>query len=57
MATSHVVFGTRNAGKVDELRLLLAPYDVEVTSLLDHPDVPDAVEDGDTFEANALKKA
>lgn len=52
-----VVFGTRNRGKVAELALLLKPYGVDVRSLLDYPELPDAVEDGDTFEANALKKA
>ncbi len=56
-APRQLVFGTRNRGKVDELRLLLRPHGVRVTSLLDHPDLPDAVEDGDTFEANAVKKA
>jgi XTP/dITP diphosphohydrolase len=52
-----IVFGTRNAGKVREVARLLAPYDVQVTSLLDHPDLPDAVEDADTFAGNALIKA
>lgn len=52
-----IVFGTRNAGKVREVARLLAPYDVQVTSLLDHPDLPDAIEDADTFSGNALKKA
>lgn len=52
-----VVFGTRNRGKVAELALLLKPFGVDVRSLHDYPELPDAVEDGDTFEANALKKA
>ena len=55
--TTTIVFGTRNPGKVREVARLLAPYDVEVTSLLDHPDLPDAVEDAVTFVGNALKKA
>jgi XTP/dITP diphosphohydrolase len=53
----EVVFGTRNAGKVRELARLLEPHGVVVRSLHDHPDLPDAVEDGETFEANAIKKA
>lgn len=53
----QVVFGTRNRGKVAELALLLEPYGVEVRSLHDFPDLPDAVEDGETFTDNALKKA
>lgn len=53
----RVVFGTRNRGKVAELSLLLEPYGVEVLSLHDFPDVPDVVEDRETFTDNALKKA
>lgn len=54
---TEVVFGTRNAGKLRELQRLLRPHGVTVRSLLDHPELPDAVEDGETFEANAVKKA
>lgn len=54
---TEIVFGTRNPGKVREVARLLAPHGVTVRSLLDYPDLPDAVEDGDTFAANALKKA
>ena len=32
-------------------------YDITVKSLLDFPDAPEIVEDGDTLEANAVKKA
>ena len=55
--TIEIIFGTRNPGKVREVARLLAPHGATVRSLLDYPDLPDAVEDGDTFEANALKKA
>ena len=48
---------TRNRNKVRELAHLLADLDVEVISLADRPEVPDVVEDGDTFTANAVKKA
>ena len=52
-----LVFATRNRGKLAELRELLAELDgVEVVSALDL-DLPDVVEDGDTFQANATKKA
>ena len=53
----EVVFGTRNRGKVRELRRLLQRYDIVVHSLHDHPDDPDADDDGDTFAANAVKNA
>jgi XTP/dITP diphosphohydrolase len=36
---------------------LLAPYGVRVLCVADFPDVPETIEDGDTFAANAAKKA
>jgi XTP/dITP diphosphohydrolase len=48
---------TRNAGKLRELRRLLGGEAVELQSLADRPDLPDVVEDQDTFEGNAKKKA
>ena len=51
-------FATRNQGKVAELRELVADLGVQVLSLDEaERDVPEVVEDGDTFEANASKKA
>ncbi|MBK8226593.1 MAG: RdgB/HAM1 family non-canonical purine NTP pyrophosphatase [Flavobacteriales bacterium] len=51
-----LVLCTGNAGKVDELRLLL-PKGIDVISLTD-ADLPlDLPETGDTLEANALQKA
>jgi len=47
---------TGNAGKVDELRLLL-PKGIEVVSLTDAGLPLDLPETGDTLEANALQKA
>jgi XTP/dITP diphosphohydrolase len=51
-----LLFATRNAGKVAELRELTAGLPIEVRSL-DGLDLPEVVEDGDTFAANAIKKA
>jgi XTP/dITP diphosphohydrolase len=51
-----IVFATRNAGKLRELQALVAPLGVEVKSLADFGDV-EVVEDADTFEGNAEKKA
>jgi XTP/dITP diphosphohydrolase len=53
----ELLVATRNAGKIRELKLLLKDYPIKVTSLLDYPDMPEIVEDGETFEANACKKA
>ncbi|NMB46836.1 MAG: XTP/dITP diphosphatase [Firmicutes bacterium] len=52
-----VVIGSRNKHKVQEIRQLLAGLPIDVLSLQDFPDAPEVEEDGDTFEANALKKA
>ena len=53
----RLVLATRNKDKVEELLHLLDGLDVEMTSLRDHPEVPEVVEDGATFLANARKKA
>jgi XTP/dITP diphosphohydrolase len=53
-----IVVGTTNRGKLGEIRALLEDLPVEVLSVVDAlGDVPALVEDGDTFEANAVKKA
>jgi XTP/dITP diphosphohydrolase len=52
----RLVFATRNPGKVVELHQLLAGLDLDILSARDL-DLPDVVEDGDTFAANASKKA
>ncbi len=51
-----VVVATRNAGKLKEIRAILGS-ELDLKSLFDFEDVPDVDEDGDTFEANASKKA
>jgi XTP/dITP diphosphohydrolase len=55
----RLVLATRNAHKVGELRAILstAGLDVSLVGMDSFPDVPDVVEDGLTFEANAVKKA
>ncbi len=52
-----IVLATQNAGKVRELRAILADLPVEVLSMADFPDIPEVLEDGQTFTENALKKA
>jgi XTP/dITP diphosphohydrolase len=53
----ELVVATRNAGKLKEIRQLLEGNVEVIFSLADFPDLPEIVEDGDTFEENALKKA
>jgi XTP/dITP diphosphohydrolase len=55
--TTTVLLATRNAGKVAELRRILAAHDVELRGLDDYPDVPEVPETGETFIDNALLKA
>ncbi len=52
-----LLLATQNAHKVEELILLLKPYDFDVVSLLDYPEIGEIVEDGETLQANALIKA
>jgi XTP/dITP diphosphohydrolase len=51
-----LLFGTTNEGKLAELRALVGGG-LEVLSLRDVPPPGEVVEDGETFEANARKKA
>ena len=53
-----LVLATRNEGKVREIgELLKDQKGVELLSLRSYPDAPDVVEDGKTYEENAVKKA
>ena len=51
-----VVFATKNENKVEEVRKILGP-DFEVISMTEAGIDIDIVEDGETFEENAIKKA
>ncbi len=52
----RLLIATHNAGKLVEIRDLLAPRGIAVVSAADF-DLPEPVEDGDTFAANAAIKA
>ncbi len=52
-----IVLASKNLDKVREMRLALQDLPVEILSLADFAEMPDAVEDGTTFEENALIKA
>ena len=52
-----VVLASRNRKKSAEIAGLLAPHGIEVLSVADFPEVPEVVEDGETFAENAAKKA
>ena len=52
-----VVLGTRNRKKAEELKDHLAELPIELRTLADYPGAPEVVENGETFLANARKKA
>lgn len=52
-----IILASRNVGKLKELREMLSDLSVDVISMEEAGVVGEAVEDGATFEENALKKA
>ncbi|MFE9452620.1 RdgB/HAM1 family non-canonical purine NTP pyrophosphatase [Streptomyces sp. NPDC006739] len=56
---TRLILATRNAGKITELRAILADADLphELLGADAYPDVPDVKETGVTFAENALLKA
>ena len=57
MPDKIIVLATSNRGKISEIKELLNGFDIRVKSLLDFDPIPPVVEDGETFEENAYKKA
>jgi len=57
MPGKTLLIGTGNRGKAVELASLLEDLPWTVKNLSDFPTVPEPVEDGNTFESNAIKKA
>jgi XTP/dITP diphosphohydrolase len=53
----ELVLATRNKDKGKELAALLADSGVVIRTLVEFPDAPEVIEDGETCEANAVKKA
>ena len=52
-----IVFATTNAGKIKEIKEILADFDVEVVSINEMNITTDVEENGTTFEENSLIKA
>ncbi len=52
-----LLLATRNRDKLEEIEALLGGLGLVFLSLLDFPQFPEVVEDGETFEENAIKKA
>lgn len=55
--TKKIIIATGNKGKAREFQALFQSYGYEIETLLDHPEIPDIPETGDTFKENAYQKA
>ncbi|MDO4670777.1 MAG: XTP/dITP diphosphatase [Aerococcus sp.] len=53
----NVVIATKNAGKAKEFKAMFGEIGYTVTTLLDHPEMPDIEETGTTFAENSALKA
>ena len=52
-----LVIATKNKNKLIEFKEILKNSSIEVKSLADFGPIPEIVEDGDTLDQNAYKKA
>ncbi len=57
MKVDKIVFATGNAGKMKEIRMIMADLGLEIESMKEAGADVDIVEDGKTFEENAMIKA
>ena len=53
----RIIFATHNQGKVKEMQAILADLDMKIVSAEEAGIFEDVIEDGETFEENAFKKA
>ena len=53
----EIVLATRNKHKIEEIRAILGDTGLKIFTLDDFQGCPETVEDGDTFQENAIKKA
>lgn len=52
-----LVLATTNQNKVREFKEILNDFDIDILSLSDFGPIPEVIEDGETFDDNAYKKA
>jgi len=53
----ELVIATKNKKKLEEIKEILKDLNFKISSLLDYPSVPRIIENGKTFQENAIKKA
>ena len=54
---TKIILATRNQGKIHEIQSMLDSNYFEIKNLSQYPEIPEVIEDGITFQENALKKA
>lgn len=57
MSRPRIILSSRNRKKIEEIAELMLPHGIELRGVSEFPDVPDVVEDADSFAGNAAKKA
>ena len=57
MFSKNLIVATQNKKKLEEIRQILRGFDLKITSLADYPSAPGIIENGKTFQENAVKKA
>ncbi len=57
MILSEIVIASNNLDKIREIKEILHNIPIKLLSLSDFPDMPEVIEDQDTLEGNAIKKA
>ncbi len=57
MKADKIIFATGNAGKMKEIRMIMADLNIEVQSMKEADIQAEIVEDGETFDENAKIKA
>lgn len=52
-----IIFATQNKDKIKEVKAIMADMNINIITMQEAGIDIDVVEDGETFEANAIKKA
>ena len=53
----EIVLATRNEGKIKEIKRIVGQLPISILTIDDFPGCPEVVEEGVTFQENAIKKA
>jgi XTP/dITP diphosphohydrolase len=54
---NKIIIATTNSGKLREIKRIFSDSSMKILSLSDFPNFPEIIEDGNSFEENAEKKA